>query len=209
MNTATLNLSAIKQKVNTNIDEVLAMLPAPQRTTTEERRGIIARFSAVLEGNFIYWMTAAYLCLQSETARPILRDNLMEEVRDSHPIMLRKFAMAAQALPTVADALSIHEDLTKVRLFVGRLSPVQTLVMLAFFEGWIQKFMAPLGELAVAQGSKEMEYIDVHGVCDVAHTQGLFLALSAEMDLNQPAAETDLFEGLGLLRGLVEKIILN
>ena len=44
--------------------------------------------------------------------------------------------------------------------------------MMAFFEGFIQKFMAYLAELAAAQGSTEFEYTDVHGVCDVTHTPG-------------------------------------
>lgn len=200
-------LSAIKQRVYANIDEVLAKIPAPQALTAEARRGVIARYTAVLEGNFIYWMTATYLCLQSAEARPIILDNLMEEIRDCHPTMLRRFALAAEALPTDRDALAIHEDLTNVRFFVGQLSSVQTLVMMAFFEGWIQKFMAPLGALAAAQGSSEMEYITVHGVCDIEHTQGLFLALSAEMALNQPTEDTDLFVGLDLLRSLVEKVL--
>lgn len=209
MNTATLTVSSIKHKVDADIDAVMAMLPRPQALTSEARRGIIARYSAVLEGNFIYWMTATYLCLQSEAARPIILDNLTEEIRDSHPTMLRNFALAARALPSQADALMLHEELTRVRQFVGRLSSVQILVMMAFFEGWIQKFMAPLGELAAAEGSSEMEYVDVHGVCDIAHTQGLFAALSAEMDLSPPSEGADVFEGLGLLRSLVEKIIRN
>jgi len=61
--------------------------------------GIIARYSAVLEGNFIYWMTAASIAAKAEEVRPILAENLFEEVRDSHPAMLRRFAIAAQAFP--------------------------------------------------------------------------------------------------------------
>jgi hypothetical protein len=64
-------------------------------------------------------MTAAYLSVQSEEARPIIIDNLLEEVRDSHPAMLRKFAIAADAVPTKADALAVHEELTRARLFFG------------------------------------------------------------------------------------------
>ena len=80
---------------------------------------------------------------------------------------------------------------------------------MAFFEGFIQKFMAYLSELAAAQGSVEMEYTDVHGVCDIAHTQGLFTALSAEMALNPLEPGADLFEGVYLLRTLIQKIVFN
>jgi hypothetical protein len=54
-----------------------------------------------------------------------------------------------------------------------------------------------------------MEYTDVHGVCDIAHTQGLFTALTAEMAINPLDPEKDLFEGVYLLRTLMENIIFN
>ena len=64
------NLSPIKPRIDGEIDSLVAALPNPKDLTPEQRRGIIARYSAVLEGNFIYWMTAAYLSVQSEEARP-------------------------------------------------------------------------------------------------------------------------------------------
>jgi hypothetical protein len=200
---------AVQQRVNAVIDELMASLPAPKTLTAEEQRGIIARYSAVLEGNFIYWMTAALLSVKSEDAKPHLLENLYEEVRDSHPAMLRRFAIAAHSFPTDHDSLAVHEDLTNVRLFLGRLSAVQSLVTMAFFEGFIQKFMPYLAGLAAAQGSTEMEYTDVHGVCDIAHTAGLFEALAAEMAVNPLAPGTDMFEGVALLRTLMETVVFN
>jgi hypothetical protein len=198
---------SIQQRINSMIDEVMAQLPDPAGLAAEQRRGIIARYSAVLEANFIYWMTATYLAVRSEKARPILIENLQEEVRDSHPVMLRKFAIAAHAFPKDTDALAVDADLTRVRLFLGRLQGVQSLLTMAFFEGFIQRFMAYLAELAVAQGSKELEYTEVHGVCDIAHTDGLFRAASLEMTLHPVAAETDIFEGVDLLRTLIHSIV--
>ena len=201
--------ASIQPKIGSMIDDLVASLPDAKQLTSEERRGMIARYTAVLEGNFIYWMTAAYLAVQAEEARPHLVENLYEEVRDAHPAMLRRFAIAAHAFPTDADALAVNEDLTKVRLFLGRLSGVQSLVTMAFFEGFIQRFMGYLGELATAQGSTDMEYTDVHGVCDIAHTQGLFEALSAEMAVNPPDPDVDLYEGVNLLHALMQTVIFN
>jgi hypothetical protein len=198
---------SIQQTIHSTIDDLITSLPDPEQLTSEERRGIIARYTAVLEGNFIYWMTATLLAVQSEDARPILLDNLHEEVRDAHPAMMRRFSIAAHAFPTDADALAVHDDLTNVRLFLGRLSGVQSILTMAFFEGFIQRFMAYLAGLAKAQGSLEMEYTDVHGVCDIAHTDGLFRALSTEMALKPLEPEKDLFEGVYLLRTLIETII--
>src|ERR1700744_5411402 len=162
-----------RQQIDSTIEELIASLPDPKRLTAEQRRGIIARYSAVLEGNFIYWMTATYLSVKAEEACPILLDNLREEVRDCHPAMLRNFTIAAHAFPTDKDALHVHNDLTNVRLFLGRLSCVQNLLTMAFFEGYLQQFMAYLADLAGEQGSTERVYTDVHGVCDVEHSEGL------------------------------------
>jgi hypothetical protein len=200
-------VTSIQRDVEQAIDDLMAWLPNPEQISSDQRRGIIARYSSVLEGNFIYWMTGAYLAVSAEEARSNILENLHEEVRDSHPRMLRTFTLSAHALPTDHDAMAVHEDLEKVRLFVGHLSGVPILVMMAFFEGFIQKFMAYLADLAAKQGSSEFEYTDVHGVCDIAHTQGLFNSLAAEMAINPPGAGTDLFEGMNLLRTLVQAMV--
>ena len=198
---------SIQPKIEGMIDELSASLPDPKQLTSDQRRGIIARYTAVLEANFIYWMAATLISVKSEGARPHLLENLFEEVRDAHPVMLRRFAIAAHAFPTDSDALVVDEDLTKVRKFLGRLSATQSLATMAFFEGFIQKFMAYLADLATLQGSTDMEYNDVHGVCDIEHTQGLFTALSEEMEVNPLNPEADIFEGVYLLRTLVQTII--
>ena len=200
-------VASIEDQVTAIIDELIDSLPDPKQLTSEERRGIIARYTSVLEGNFIYWMTAAVIAAKSEQSRPILLENLHEEVRDCHPLMLRKFAIAANAFPTDEDALAVNDDLTKVRLFMGTLSPVKLVLTMGFFEGFIQKFMAYLADLAAQQGSTEMEYTDVHGVCDIEHTEGLFKVLAAEFALTPPEPGADLFEGVTLLRTLIERIV--
>jgi Iron-containing redox enzyme len=200
-------LASIEQKTNTIIDQMMDSLPDSKKLTSQERRGIIARYTSVLEGNFIYWMTAAAIAAKAEQSRPILLDNLFDEVRDSHPRMLRKFAMAAHSYPTDKDSMAVHDELTKVRLFLGKLSPHKSVLMMGFFEGFLQKFMAYLADLAAQQGSTEMEYTDVHGVCDIEHTAGLFRVLAAEIAVTPPEPDADLFEGVTLLRTLIEHII--
>jgi hypothetical protein len=200
-------VALIEDKATAMIGELIDSLPDPKRFTSEERRGIVARYTSVLEGNFIYWMTAAVIAAKAEQSRPILLGNLYDEVRDCHPLMLRKFAMAADAFPTDKDALAVHDDLTRVRQFMGRLSPVRSVLTMAFFEGFIQKFMSYLAYVAMEQGSTELEYTDVHGVCDIEHTEGLFKVLAAEMALTPPEPDEDLFEGVTLLRTLIEQIV--
>ena len=200
-------IALLEDTTTTIIDELIDALPDPQQLTSEERRGIIARYTSVLEGNFIYWMTAAVIAAKEEQSRPILLDNLYEEVHDAHPLMLRKFAVAANAFPTDEDFMAVNDELTEVRLFMGKLAPVKLVLTMGFFEGFIQKFMAYLADLAARQGSTEMEYTDVHGVCDIEHTAGLFKVLAAEIALTPPEPDEDLFEGVALLRTLIERIV--
>ena len=201
--------ASIQAHIDRAIEDLLASLPNPEQLSPEERRGIIARYTAVLEGNFIYWMTGAYISVGSDEARGKIMDNLREEVRDCHPGMMRRFALAAHATPTDGDAQAVYRNLMNVRLFIGRLSPVPTVVTMAFFEGFIQRFMPYLAELAARQGSEEMEYTDVHGICDVTHTQELFRALEAEMALVPPMPEQEMYEGVDLLRALIHNIVVD
>jgi hypothetical protein len=197
---------SIDERITAIVDDHIGRLPNLERLTSDEVRGIIARYSAVLEGNFIYWMTATYLAVKSEEARAIIIENLTEEVRDSHPAMLRIFASAADAYPTEVDSLAIGPDLTNVRLFLGKLQGVQSLVTMAFFESYIQRFMSYLADLAAARGSAERVYTDVHGVCDVEHSQELFRAVSLEMSVNPMKPGSNLYEGVDLLSALLYSI---
>jgi hypothetical protein len=197
----------IQANLNRTIDELIASLPDPESLSSVERRGIIARYTAVLEGNFIYWMTGAYIAVGTELARTKIMENLREEICDCHPGMMRRFALAANAVPDAADAHAVYRNLSQMRSFIGRLAPVPIVVSMAFFEGFIQRFMPYLADLAQRQGSSDMEYTDVHGVCDVTHTEELFNALEAEMALERPLAEEELYEGVHILRTLLQNIV--
>src|SRR5437773_5583343 len=202
-------IAAIKGYIDRATGDLLASLRNPAQLSAEERRGIIARYAAVLEGNFIYWMTGAYISVGSDEARAKIMDNLREEVRDCHPGLMRRFAIAANAIPTDTDAQGVYRSLMDVRMFIGRLSPVPIVVTMAFFEGFIQRFMTYLADLAQRQGSAEMEYTDVHGVCDCTYTQEPFRALEAEMALAPPMPAHEMFEGVELLRTLIQNIVVN
>jgi hypothetical protein len=207
LSTTTLAPDAVQQQIAPMIDKMIAQLPDPKNLTPEQRRGIIARYAAVLEPNFIYWMTAAMMAAKAEEVGPIIMENLHEEITESHPVMLRKFTVSAKAYPTESDAMAVDADLTKMRLFLGQLNGVKSLVTMAFFEGYIQKFMPYLAELAEGQGSSEKVYTDVHGVCDVEHSQELFRAVQLELAKNPPSKGDDIYEGVTLLRTLINTII--
>jgi hypothetical protein len=201
-------LATTYEQIDQAIEHLLASLPDPEQLSADERRGIMARYAAVLEGNFIYWMTGTYLSVRSPEAQAIIVDNLREEVGGNHPGMLRRFAVAAHAAPSESDRLAVDRELQNVRAFVARLSGVKLVLMMAFFEGFIARFMSYLADLATRQGSAEQEYTEVHGICDIAHTQDLFRAFEAETLVTaDPPAPTTLLEGVEVLQTLIETII--
>src|SRR5579871_6277959 len=114
----------VKAHIDREVDALISSLPDAELLSAEQRRSIIARYTAVLEGNFIYWMTAAYLAAKSESAHEIILANLAEEVRDCHPGMLRRFESAAGDMPTETDAAAVSTEHANVRLFMGRLAGV-------------------------------------------------------------------------------------
>src|SRR5438094_1863989 len=122
----------LQEHIDRAIHDLIASCPNAEQLSPDEQRGIIARYTALLEGNFIYWMTAAYLSCVSAEAHAIIHANLLEEVRDNHPGMLRRFAIAAHAVPTDSDALAVYRSLQNVRLFVGRLSGVKAVLTMTF-----------------------------------------------------------------------------
>src|SRR5579875_476927 len=197
----------VQQSINQLIDALMATLPNLKELSSAERRGTIARYTSVLEGNFIYWMTATFMATKSEAARCIIIDNLNEEIRDAHPHMMRKFAAAAHAYPDSSDAFAVHDDLTNMRLFMGKMNGVKSILAMAFFEGFIQRFMPYLATLATEQGSTELEYTDVHGVCDIEHTAGLFRAYEAERAVSPIGPGVNIYEGVFLLRDLMRTVI--
>jgi hypothetical protein len=190
-------------------DELIASFPQLTQLSSVERQGIISRYGTVLEGNFIYWMTACFVAAKSDKARAIIRENLSEEIRDCHPGMLRRFVRAAGATQSQVHIDAVESNLTAVREFVGRLSPTALIAMMAFFEMFIQRFMPVLAAIATQQGSEEQEYTRVHGTCDILHSQELILALTAEMAIAAPSNDdyAGLFDGVGLLSALIRDIV--
>ncbi len=202
--------SILAQSIQRRIDGLISSLPVPEHLSPEERRGVIARYTAVLEANFIYWMTATYLSVSSNDAKIIVQENLREEVRDNHPGMLRRFAVAAHAVPTDSDHFLIHRRLQDVRHFVSGLDGIQLLLMMVFFEGFIARFMPYLAGLAVKQGSSECEYTTVHGAVDVTHTQELLRAFDAEVSASHKNDySSSPFHGVDVLQRLLEIVILS
>jgi hypothetical protein len=92
--------------------------------------------------------------------------------------------------------MAVDDGLTKVRMFPDGLHGVQNVLTMGFFERYIQRFISYLADRAVAQASTDLEYTDVHGVCDMPHSESLLTMLSAGAAINPPDRSADLFDGV-------------
>jgi hypothetical protein len=203
------SIPMLRRNLQTEVSKLIDSLTPVTSLTEMERRNILARYNAVLEGNFIAWMTAALLASKSEDTRAIIQENLTEEIRDNHPGMLRRFTLAANAAPDILDYLTVSERLQEVRNFVACGNSLKILTMMAFFEKFISEFMSYLARLASDQGSTDFEYTDVHGPLDVLHTEGLIKAIEHEMACSETDYVDSMLEGVPLLAALMRTVTLT
>ena len=135
-------------------------------------------------------------------------DNLLEEVRDTHPKMLRKFEMAANAQPTEADAFAVYPDLSEVRLFIGRLSAAPILATMAFFESFIQRFMPTWKNSPKGRDLRKSSTPRFTASATSPTPKGSSMLWrrrwSSPADSREPAEY--LYEGVHLLRALIERM---
>ena len=133
--------AALRQRVAAVMDDLMSQLPNPEMMDREMRSRRSSR------GTPRFWKATSFI--ESDhgnllghprrgCAARFDRD-LHEEVRDSHPAMLRRFAMAANAFPRDTDAMAVSPS------YPGPPVPRQTAgcaiaLMMAFFEGYIQRF---------------------------------------------------------------------
>ena len=202
-------VDAIKKRLDGEREALMSLLPDSAALTDDMRKEIIARYTAVLEGNFIPWMTSAHLGAKSDEAKAITKDNLVEELRDNHPGMLRRFATMANSIPTNEHYIAVGEPVEEIRQFAARLNGVELLVMMGFFESFIAGFMPYLNALAKESGSSESEYTDVHAAVDIVHTEGLFKALEYELAITDSSEKHDeeLLAGVEKIKKAVLAII--
>ena len=75
-----LDLTEVQQHLETATNEFLEDFPVGQRATIQAVVGITARYTLVLEGGLIYWMTGTYLSAKTPETRSIIQENVQEDI---------------------------------------------------------------------------------------------------------------------------------
>ena len=73
-------------------DRVKSFLVPTEILSEPQARLIIGTYRVAIEPNFIQWMTQAYENAKSQKAKIALKKNIVDEISQDHPKMLRDFA---------------------------------------------------------------------------------------------------------------------
>ncbi len=155
----------------------------------EKRSGIIKKYTAAIEGNFVSWMGAVSICARSVQGRYAASENLWIEMMDDHAGMLREFARAAHSEPDVQAYQAVAESVANIRQMVAHLSGLECLTLIATLENTSGVFIPRLEKMAKDLGSNNLRYTKIHGEADIDHANQFAWAITHELGLHKNGEE--------------------
>ena len=168
----------------------LTALKAPGRSQSYARK-TIAQYVAAFEGNFAAWMGAAAVSAKSHEAKRLVEENLTDELRDNHADLLRDFAKAAGAEPSIEDYHSVEPAVSKVRNLIAEMSGLKTLTLIAVLEATFATEDVPFLEgLAGKLWVTNHPYTRLHAAVDIKHAEQLRSALGEERKYYPPLTQS-------------------
>jgi hypothetical protein len=172
--------SDLRKLVDEARKEVAQFLtPLAELSDTQAKR-IIRRYTAVFEGNFVSWMCGALITARSNSGKDAITKNLIVELRDSHPGMLRRFAKSCKAEPGVKDYRASYRHVERIRQSDVNGLGLENFCLVTILENASLAFIPYLTELGERLGCADFEYTKVHGLADIDHARGLYAALLGE-----------------------------
>ena len=175
---------------------VKALLVDPESITSAQAKVILSRYTAGVGDNFIKWLGAALVSARSLEARFAASENLMVEVRDNHPKMLRDFAKGSGALPGREDYAHAAVCLDEIHLHVRHMSGIYLISLIQLLETVSADYIPWLAAISKKLGNTNFNYCDIHGEADAHHAEQFRKAVVAESQFyKSPLPEIE--EGYG------------
>lgn len=196
-------ITTIIEEVKKQVEKILA--PAAN-ISDEQARGIVKKYVAAIEGNFLHWMAGAAISARSPYGKYAAEENLWVELHDDHPGMLRSFARECKAEPNASDFERVRVSVEDIRHTISELSGLKNLVLMMLLENTSAVFIPYLSELAKKLGAKDLTYTDVHGVADITHADQFSRAVSEEVKLNYSDTTDSISEVTDLALALLHSI---
>lgn len=189
-------MSDLRTALRTLSQEVSGRLPDISALTDRQLAYVLLTYQGLVEPNFIPFLVNVMLRCRSEVARSACKDNLLCEVREDHPRMLRDFVQPACAHVTpneirncmsAAHAYETAETLNRITRWPGNAS--RGLVVLAALEGTSLVFMPWLEAAAQRLGATDLTYTQKHGAADIGHADQFVAAVEAELQIHPNPGE--------------------
>lgn len=208
-------LEELKQGVASDLPSLGLVIPAHLLINLVVYREVIAP-------NFVPWM--AYVWIQCHgKAKKALKGNLLYEIRDDHPEMLRRFVSQAQKTPGEGNWYADWQNesvgvvmkrlqpiIERITSLVRKRNSVDGLLVMAGFENASLSFIPYMKEVGRMMSFTDFEYVDEHETADEDHTKMLALAIMLQAQVlsitpDELAQNTSLNEVRTLLRMIFAK----
>lgn len=196
----------LRKKFEGATHEVAGFLRPVEQLAAEEGRKVIQRYVAVFEGNFLSWMSGGSIAARSLGARYAADENLLVELRDNHPGMLRGFAVSCAAEPEREDYAYMQKDIAIIRNMTKELSGLKNICLMGVLENTSAAFVPYLAELGKKLGCEDFTYTNVHGEADIQHANQFLEALTDEQMHGYVSSEKDIDSTIQLTLQLLKRI---
>lgn len=169
-------------------EQVARDLPDIDLMSDEEIAVVLLTYQMVIEPNFIRWMLETWRRCRSEVAIEACRDNLVCEINENHPQMLRTFVAPAYSFEqAVTIATGRARRITRNAAFgnideilAERSDALDGLLVMACLENDSIAFIPWLAKAGARLGVTDFTYTNKHGEADIHHANQFFKAVKAE-----------------------------
>jgi hypothetical protein len=171
-----INIQNQVQSFNSTISSILVPI---HKLDNQKIKSILSRYQYVFEGNFIVWMTSAYLFSQSLEGKQNSFENIWVEIVQNHPGLLHEFTKVAK---TEINTEDLDIIIGKIRTEIAKKQAVYSLTLMALLENSSSIFIPYLEEIAKNIGVTKLVYTQIHGIADINHADQFVHSLIAERD---------------------------
>lgn len=184
----------VSSVLDASIQEVSAMLYPAKHLAEDDKKEILARYTAAFKPNFIAWMAGAEKACQSEYGRYACAENIVCEVSENHPGMIEDFVKPIECMPEKVHFEYIQEEVQSLWDILGNaLKSKQGVVwvtMMWILEHTSAAFIPYIEEFALSLWETDTTYTQVHGEADIAHADQFSKAMFEESKFcNEQEAE--------------------
>ena len=171
----------VSEQLSFSKASVQKFLRKPEELTTEQAKGIVGTYRLAIEPNFIPWMKLAERTVDNGKARELIAQNIRDEIKDNHPLMLRQFAKNCGVHINDDDYDRALEPVVNMWRLFAEDSSIMNLAVAATLENTSLVFVPYLAELGKKLGCQDFQYTEKHGQADVKHADELAEGLVEEI----------------------------